>query len=89
MWVFAGGTDVPSRAIVFAAGAKIWFLPEVFGRVAGGRGGNMADVLDEDCSAYVGGRYLIRRGAGCGLSGAGGMFAVGWSHGGRPGFEVR
>ena len=39
---------------------------------------------------YVSGRYLImRRGAGCGLSGAGGMFAVGWSHGGRPGFEVR
>jgi hypothetical protein len=40
---------------------------------------------------YVSGRYLImRRGAGCGLSGAGGMFAVDcWSHGqGRPGFEV-
>jgi hypothetical protein len=51
----------------------------------------MADVIGEDCSTYVSGRYLIiRRGAGCGLSGAGGMFAVDWSHGqGSSGFEVR
>jgi hypothetical protein len=69
------------RGRSFAAEAKIWFLPEVSGRLAGGSGGNMADVINEDCSAYVSGRYLImRRGAGCGWSGAGGMFAVDWSH---------
>jgi hypothetical protein len=51
----------------------------------------MADVIDEDCSAYVSGRYLIiGRGGGCGLNEAGGMFAVDWSHGqGSLGFEVR
>jgi hypothetical protein len=31
---------------------------------AGGSGGNIEDVIHEDCSAYVSGRYLIiRRGA--------------------------